>query len=154
MQTYSTSSISSIEDIGEKVNEFEKDPEGANKILLLTKDDNLIHDYFHYFECWWDASNCLSGVLMKMPKTEEENTKYWINYTGDIVVYLGNSINSETVNGQNENDGTYWDLKGLYPFFVGSTARIKERQNELEIYIDSIGRRFKAKIPDEFRRSG
>lgn len=147
------SSISSIEDLGKKANEQQKDPQGANKILLMTKDDNLIHDYFHYFECWWDASNCLSGVLLKMPKTEEENTNYWINYTGDILVYMGNSINTEVVTNQSEKDGTYWDLQGLYPFFVGTTSRIKERQNELEIHIDSIGRRFKAKIPDEFRQA-
>ena len=43
------SSISSIENLGQKVNELEKDPQGANKILLVTKDDNLVHDYFHYF---------------------------------------------------------------------------------------------------------
>ena len=147
------SSVSSIEDFGQKANELQRDPQGANKILVVTKDDNIVHDYFHYFECWWDANNCLSGVLLKMPKTEEENTNYWINYVGDIVVYMGNSINTEVITNQSEKDGTYWDLQGLYPFFVGSTSRIKERQNDLEIYIDSIGRRFKSKIPDEFRQA-
>ena len=147
------SSISSIENLGQKVNELEKDPQGANKILLVTKDDNLVHDYFHYFECWWDANDCLSGVLLKMPKTEEENTKYWINYVGDIIVYMGNSINTDVVTNQGDTDGTYWDLQGLHPFFVGTTSRIKERQNELEIYIDSIGRKKKKKIPDEFRQA-
>ena len=152
-----TSSISDMGKIGDAVNEATKDKEGANNIIVMTKDDNLTHNYFHYFECWWDANNCLSGVILKMPKTEVENTKYWVKYTGQVCIYMGNNIANEMFETKGK-DGTvsnnkYWDLKGMYPFFQGTISRIKEKPDELEVHVDSIGKRFKAKIPKEFREA-
>ena len=152
--------VSSILDpskIGDAVNQASKHNEGANNIIVMTKDDNLTHNYFHYFECWWDANNCLSGVIIKMPKSETENTKYWINYRGQVLIYMGNNVPNamyDTVDEEGTtNNNKYWDLKGMYPFFQGTVTRIKEKQDELEIHVDSIGRRFKAKIPKEFREA-
>ena len=152
-----TSSISNMEKIGEAVNEADSNKEGANNIIVMTKSDNLTHNYFHYFECWWDANNCLSGVILRMPKSETENTKYWINYRGEVCVYMGNNIANSMQETKNKdgtvNNNKYWDLKGMYPFFQGTISKIKEKPDEMEIHIDSIGKRFQAKIPKEFREA-
>ena len=146
-----TSNITDV-NLQENINNQEDNP--YNKIVIHTEKDNLVHNYFHYFDMYWDAGDVMSSAILKLPKTDVENTKYWITYTGYVTIYLGNEINVE----QHKNKGekteyNYFDLQGLYPIFKGEIGRIKEYNKELEIHIDSIGKRFKQKIPEEFRQS-
>ena len=59
---------------------------------------------------YWDAGDCVSSVVLKLPKTDIENTKYWITYTGDVTIYLGNEINTEMQKSKNSDKDNY-DLK-------------------------------------------
>ena len=146
-----------IENVNLQENYNNQDSEPSNNIVVYTRQDNLTHNYFHYFDLYWDAGDCLSSVTLKMPKTDTGNTQYWITYTGEVEIYTGNNINHTTQSTTDENNSstsqTYWDLQGLSPLFRGEIGRIKEYQEVLEIHIDSIGKRFKQKIPDEFRQS-
>jgi hypothetical protein len=145
---------SNITDVNLQENIDNQEDNPYNRIVIHTEKDNLVHNYFHYFDMYWDAGDCMSSVILKLPKTDIENTKYWITYTGDVMVYLGNEINTEMHKSQDQNtSNTYWDLQGMKPIFKGEIGRIKEYNKELEIHIDSIGKRFKQKIPDEFRQA-
>ena len=147
-------SISSITDVNLQENIDSQEDNPYNKIVIHTEKDNLVHNYFHYFDMYWDAGDCMSGVILKLPKTDKDNTKYWITYTGDVVVYLGNEINTEMHKSTPEsNNETYFTLNTMKPIFKGEIGQIKEYNKELEIHIDSIGKRFKQKIPEEFRQS-
>lgn len=147
----------SIENVNLQENYDNQDPEGSNNIIVLTLADNITHNYFHYFDLYWDAGDCMSSVTLKMPKTDTENTKYWITYQGEVEIYTGNNVDKLMQSTTNENNtatnDVYWSLQGLSPIFRGEVGRIKEYQNVLEIHIDSIGKRFKQKIPDEFRQA-
>ena len=147
----------SIENVNLQENYDNQDKDASNNIIIHTVKDNLTHNYFHYFSMYWDAGDCMSSVVLKMPKTDTGNTKYWITYTGDVEVYTGNNIDKMTQSTTDENNSvtneTYWDLQGMSPLFRGEVGRIKEYQDFLEIHIDSIGKRFKQKIPDEFRQA-
>ena len=44
------------------------------------------------------------------------------------------------------NNETYFTLNTMKPIFKGEIGQIKEYNKELEIHIDSIGKRFKQKI--------
>ena len=143
---------SSIVDVNLQENIDKQEDNPYNKIIIHTEKDNLVHNYFHYFDMYWDAGDCLSSVVLKLPKTNEENTKYWITYTGDVCIYLTNDVNRE-MHKTNDNVNTYWGLQGAKSIFKGEIGRIKEYHEELEIHIDSIGKRFKQKIPEEFRQA-
>lgn len=147
----------SIETINLQENYDNQMEDGSNNIIIYTVKDNLTHNYFHYFDMYWDAGDCMSSVTLKMPKTDTGNTKYWVAYTGEVEVYTGNNVNKTTQSTTDENNSstpeTYWDLQGMSPIFRGEIGRIKEYQDVLEIHIDSIGKRFKQKMPDEFRQS-
>lgn len=146
-----TSNITDV-NLQENINNQEDNP--YNKIVIHTEKDNLVHNYFHYFDMYWDAGDVMSSAILKLPKTDVENTKYWITYTGYVTIYLGNEINVEKHKNKGETtEYNYFDLQGLYPIFKGEIGRIKEYNKELEIHIDSIGKRFKQKIPEEFRQS-
>jgi hypothetical protein len=90
-----------------------------------------------------------------------ENLTYWTTYTGQLTIYVGNDFVFDYVNANahnTEQDAVnsitkYWDNSGIKPFFRGEVSRIKEQQNDITIYVDSIGRRFQQKIPDDFRQS-
>lgn len=132
-----------------------------NNIVVITAQDNLIHNYFTYVETSWDAINCLSVAVIKMPKMNAENVAYWTNYTGQLTIYIGNDFVFDYVNSNSystEQDAAnaltkYWDNSDIKPFFKGEIARIKEFDKDIRIYVDSIGRRFQQKIPDDFRQS-
>ena len=147
---------SNIVDVNLNENLSNQDTNPSNQIIVHTEADNLVHNYFHSFSLYWDAGDPLSGVIIKLPKTDTENTKYWITYKGEVTIYLGNNINHTWEKQENNNavnNTEYWELKGMLPIFRGETGIIKEYQKVLEIHIDSIGKRFKQKIPDEFRQA-
>lgn len=151
-------SINNLEDIPANKTE---DIEPNNNIVVITADDNLIHNYFYDLDVSWDSSNCLSTAIIKMPKMNTENTNYWATYQGQLTIYIGHNFTFDYVNNNkfsNEQDAAnslskYWDNSNIKPFFRGEVARIKEFQSEITIYVDSIGRRFQQKIPEEFRQS-
>lgn len=117
-----------------------------NEMLILTRDDGLVHNYFHYFECYWDAGDCLATVILKFPKTDRSMISYWSKYQGDVYIYSGKEFSKARF----ESDEAY-DIDDITPIFVGSVSHIREFYNEIEIYIHNIGTRFKQKIPEEFR---
>lgn len=156
IDTSQLGTTTTIENLNETANQLSQDKKPANNIVVLAKRDNVTHNYFHYFELYWDARDCLSSIIMRMPKTDVDNTKYWINYTGDIVLYMGDKTPDEQITTDKNNKMSttnYWDLQGQKPIFQGEITRVKEMKNELEIHVDSIGIRFKQKIPEEFRQA-
>ena len=156
VDTSQLGTTTNIENLNETVNQLSQEQKPGNNIIVLAKRDNITHNYFHYFKLYWDARDCLSSIIIRMPKTDVDNTKYWINYTGDIVLYMGpkNPDQQVTTDENNKTSTTsYWDLQGQTPIFQGEVTRIKETSKELEIHVDSIGRRFKQKIPEEFRQT-
>ena len=149
-----------IEDIAKEVNK-DKDKKPINQITVITADDNLVHNYFYDFEHSWDASNCLSTAIIKMPKMNTENINYWATYQGSLTVYGGYNFVLDKVNSNSHESeqeaanalaqfGIDSDVK---PFFRGTISRIKEYQTYIVLYLDSIGVRFKQKIPDDFRQA-
>lgn len=136
-----------ISKIGEQVNN-QDNKEAVNNIMVVSEVDNLVHNYFHYFEMSWDALDCLSTIILRLPKTDVNNTNYWISYTGDLSVYLGNNIKSEY-----KDKEKFYDKGDLIPVFKGSVSRVKEHSNQISIQVTGIGKRFKQKIPQEFRES-
>lgn len=146
-----------IENLNEQINIDKQDPKTFNQVILLTEKDNIVHNYFHYFEMYWDAGDCMSSAIVKFPKTKKSNTKYWINYDGEISIYMGDKASLKTLKQASKTiknaQDTYWFIDGMTPFFKGEIGQIKEKTKELEIRIDSIGKRFKQKIPEEFRQS-
>lgn len=146
-----------IENLNEAINIDKQDPKTFKQVIIHTEKDNLIHNYFHYFDMYWDARDCMSSAKVKFPKTKKSNLKYWLNYTGEIAIYMGADITTKKVQStssqaKNQYD-TYWTLNGMTPFFKGTIGQIKEKNNEFEVRIDSIGKRFKQKIPEEFRQN-
>jgi len=149
---------SSIEDVNLNENLNNQESEPSNQVIIHTEADNLVHNYFHFFNMYWDSKDPLSSAILKLPKTDTGNTKYWITYTGEITIYLGSDIKKkqeQTTNDKNNTTSseTYWGLQGAQPIFRGDIGRIKEFNDTLEIHVDSIGKRFKQKIPDEFRQA-
>ena len=149
-----------LDDIAKKINyQTSKDP--INNITVITADDNLIHNYFTDMDISWDASNCLSSAIIKMPKLDTENTNYWANYHGQLTIYAGYNFTFDYVNNNShptEQDAAnsltkYWDNSDIRPFFRGEVSRVKEEEKQITLYVDSIGRRFQQKIPDEFRQA-
>lgn len=149
-----------IDDITKAVNKkSSKDP--INNITVITAEDNLIHNYFTSMDVSWDALNCLSTAIIKMPKMNAENTNYWTTYTGQLTIYAGYNFTFDYVNHNShptEQDAAnslikYWDNSDIKPFFRGEISRVKELEEEIIIYVDSIGRRFQQKMPDEFRQA-
>lgn len=136
-----------ISQIGEEVNKGDKS-EPANNILVVSQQDNLTHNYFHYFDLYWDARDCQSNAILRMPKTTQENINYWISYQGNVTVYFGNNIKSEFKDGDR-----YYDNENLSPVFTGEIGHVKEYYNQIEVQVISIGKRFKQKIPQEFREA-
>ena len=150
----------SLDDLAKAVNQQDlKEP--INNITVITAEDNLIHNYFTSMDVSWDASNCLSSAIIKAPKMNTENTNYWTTYTGQLTIYAGYNFTFDYVNSNSystEKDAAnslikYWDNSNITPFFKGEISRVKEKENDIVIYVDSIGRRFQQKIPDEFRQA-
>ena len=150
----------SLDDLAKAVNQQDlKEP--INNITVITVEDNLIHNYFTSMDVSWDASNCLSSAIIKAPKMNTENTNYWTTYTGQLTIYAGYNFTFDYVNSNSystEKDAAnslikYWDNSNITPFFKGEISRVKEKENDIVIYVDSIGRRFQQKIPDEFRQA-
>lgn len=149
-----------LDDIAKEVNKSD-DNAPINNITVITSDDNLIHNYFTDMDVSWDASNCLSTAIIKMPKMGTENTNYWATYYGQLTIYAGHDFTFDYVNSNShptEKDAAqslvkYWDNSNILPFFKGEISRMKEFENDIVIYVDSIGRRFQQKIPDDFRQS-
>ena len=156
----------------EKIEDITKIPQVANEkaaddtepvtsIMVVTSDDNLIHNYFHSFETSWDATNCLQIVTLKMPKMGQQNINYWSTYTGQLTVYMGYNFTYDKVNANQfdteqsaaESLARYWDNSDVKPFFRGEIDRIKEYQTNITIYVKNIGARFQQKIPEEFRQA-
>lgn len=150
----------SLDDIGKKVNENTSN-KPINNITVITAEDNLIHNYFTSMDVSWDASNCLSTAIIKAPKMDTENTNYWTTYTGQLTIYAGYNFVFDYVNNNSnptEQDAAnslvkYWDNSGIKPFFRGEISRVKEFNNDIVIYVDSIGIRFQQKMPDDFRQA-
>lgn len=152
--------ITKLDDINTANNQDDKQ-EPMNNIVVITSDDNLIHNYFYSLDVSWDASNCLSSAIIKMPKMDAENVNYWATYQGQLTIYIGHDFVFDYVNSNSygtEQDAAnalikYWDNSDILPLFKGEISRIKERENDITVYVDSIGRRFQQKIPDEFRQA-
>lgn len=152
--------ITKLDDINTAKNQDGKQ-EPMNNIVVITSDDNLIHNYFYSLDVSWDASNCLSSAIIKMPKMDAENVNYWATYQGQLTIYIGHDFVFDYVNSNSygtEQDAAnalikYWDNSDILPLFKGEISRIKERENDITVYVDSIGRRFQQKIPDEFRQA-
>lgn len=152
--------ITKLDDINTANNQDDKQ-EPMNNIVVITSDDNLIHNYFYGLDISWDASNCLSSAIIKMPKMDAENVNYWATYQGQLTIYIGHDFVFDHVNSNSygtEQDAAnaltkYWDNSDILPLFKGEISRIKERENDITVYVDSIGRRFQQKIPDEFRQA-
>ena len=148
-----------IEDITSKANDTES--KTINSITVITAEDNLIHNYFFDFDHSWDATNCLSTATIKMPKMGTENINYWSTYQGAVTVYGGHDFTFDKVNSNSHSSeqeaanslSQYNDDSDIKPFFKGTVSRIKEYQTYIVLHLDSIGIRFKQKIPDEFRQS-
>lgn len=152
--------VKKTEDIAKKENKKKK-KKVINQITVITTEDNLIHNYFFDFQHSWDATNCLSIATIKMPKMDQENINYWSTYQGTITIYGGYDFTLDKVNKsshQTEQEAAnslaqYSENSDIIPFFRGTIGKIKEYQTYIAIYVDSIGVRFKQKIPDEFRQS-
>ena len=148
-----------IEDVQSQANNDLK--KTINSITVITAEDNLIHNYFFDFDHSWDATNCLSTATIKMPKMGTENVNYWATYQGAVTVYGGHDFTFDKVNSNShatEQEAAnslaqYNDNSDIKPFFKGTISRIKEYQTYIVLHLDSIGIRFKQKIPDDFRQS-
>lgn len=160
-----TGMLEKVEDI-KKISEKPKttakeDSEPVTSIMVVTAEDNIIHNYFYSFETSWDAINCLQIVTLKMPKMGQKNIDYWSNYTGQLTVYMGYNFTYDKVNANQfsteqdaaESLARYWDNSKVKPYFRGEVDRIKEYKNDITIYVKNIGARFKQKIPEEFRQA-
>ena len=152
-----------VKDISEIVqisNEKNRTPKPISNITVITSEDNLIHNYFYDFDVSWGAHNCLSVATIKMPKTDKKNIQYWANYQGTVTVYAGYNFKIDKVNKNThatEEEAShslvkYGENADIKPFFRGTVNDIKEYQNYITVYINSIGVRFKQKIPEEFRQ--
>ena len=153
--------VDNLEQIGQIVNDSKEKQDPVNNIVVITAEDNIIHNYFYYMDVSWDASNCLSSAIIKMPKMDTKNINYWSTYTGQLTIYAGYNFKFDKVNSQKFNEeqeavnsiSRYWDNSNITPFFRGEVSRIKETQTEITIYVDSIGKRFQQKIPEDFRQA-
>lgn len=153
--------VDNLEQIGQIVNDSKEKQYPVNNIVVITAEDNIIHNYFYYMDVSWDASNCLSSAIIKMPKMDTKNINYWSTYTGQLTIYAGYNFKFDKVNSQKFNEeqeavnsiSRYWDNSNITPFFRGEVSRIKETQTEITIYVDSIGKRFQQKIPEDFRQA-
>lgn len=153
--------VDNLEQIGQIVNDSKEKQDPVNNIVVITAEDNIIHNYFYYMDVSWDASNCLSSAIIKMPKIDTKNINYWSTYTGQLTIYAGYNFKFDKVNSQKFNEeqeavnsiSRYWDNSNITPFFRGEVSRIKETQTEITIYVDSIGKRFQQKIPEDFRQA-
>ena len=153
--------VFNVEDIGKTVNKESEPARPINSLTVITAEDNLIHNYFYDLEYSWDASNCLTVATIKMPRLDTENINYWTTYNGQVTIYGGYNFTFDKVNNNNfttEQDAAnslvkYGEGSDIKPLFRGNVARIKEYQTHATVYVDSIGVRFKQKIPDEFRQS-
>lgn len=135
--------------------------EPVTSIMVITSEDNLIHNYFYSYETSWDATNCMQIVILKMPKMGQKNINYWSTYTGQLTVYMGYNFTYDKVNANTygteqdaaESLARYWDNSKVKPFFRGEIDRIKEYKNDITIYVRNIGARFQQKIPEDFRQA-
>ncbi len=160
IESLSSNINNSLEAIAEAVNKQDIQ-QPINNITVITADDNLIHNYFSSLDVSWDASNCLSSAIIKAPKMDTINTNYWTTYTGQLTIYAGYNFTFDYVNNNaypTEQDAAnsltkYWDNSNIKPFFRGEINKVKEMENDIIIYVDSIGIRFQQKMPDEFRQS-
>lgn len=156
----------------EKAEDISKIPKAAAKkakdntepvtsIMVVTSEDNLIHNYFYSFETSWDDINCLQMVILKMPKMGQKNIQYWANYTGQLTVYMGYNFTYDKVNSSQfsseqeaaESVARYWDNSDVKPYFRGEVDKIKEYKSNITIYVKNIGARFQQKIPEDFRQA-
>ena len=135
--------------------------EPYTSVMVITSEDNLIHNYFYSFETSWDAGSCLQIAKIKMPKMGQENINYWSTYTGQLTIYIGYNFTFDHVNSNSYKTEQaaaasvtkYWDNSDVKPFFRGEIDKIKEYQNDITIYVKNIGGRFQQEIPEEFRQS-
>ena len=91
-----------ITKIPKKANEkANQTAEPVTSIMVVTSEDNLIHNYFYSYETSWDATNCLQIAIIKMPKMGQENINYWATYTGQLTIYMGYNFTFDKVNNNN-----------------------------------------------------
>ena len=133
-----TPTIQSIQNLATE----SKTTKPSNEFIVITKTDNMAHNYFHYCEVYWDVGDCLSQAIIRFSKSDHTNTNYWIKYEGDVWLYAGHDIHKDAKNKQE-----YYDLDtGDPPFFVGEVYDVQEYAFEFEVKIRSIGFRFKTSI--------
>lgn len=153
--------LETVETIPETANTLKNDIEPVTSIMVITAQDNLIHNYFYSYETSWDATNCLQIAIIKMPKMNQENVNYWATYTGQLTIYMGYNFTLDKVNQSTHATEQeianfitrYWDNSGVKPYFRGEVDKIKEYKNDIIIYVKNIGARFQQKIPEDFRQS-
>ena len=109
----------------------------CEQILVKTTSDGKMHKYFSEFEMNYDVDFAVAPGTLTCGKTDDEMIKYWTNNDDYVTVYSG------YVDENNDDK--------LIEVFYGKVSMVKQVGYKLEIQIDNIGRRFKQKIPDEFR---
>ena len=160
-----TGMLEKVEDISKipkaAAKKVKDDAEPITSIMVITSEDNLIHNYFYSFETSWDESNCLQMVVLKMPKMGQRNIQYWASYIGQLTVYMGYNFTYDKVNANKfsseqkaaESLARYWDNSDIKPYFRGEVDKIKEYKTHIVVYVKNIGARFQQKIPEEFRQA-
>lgn len=109
----------------------------CEQILVKTTSDGKMHKYFSEFEMNYDVDFSVAPATLVCGKTDEDMIKYWTNNDDYITVYSGYV--------DEENDDK------LIEVFYGKVSMVKQIGYKLQIQADNIGRRFKQKIPEEFR---
>ena len=64
VDTSQLGTTTNIENLNETVNQLSQEQKPGNNIIVLAKRDNITHNYFHYFELYWDPRDCLSSIII------------------------------------------------------------------------------------------
>ena len=111
----------------------------CEELVVKTASDEKTHGYFTKFEMNYDVDFAVAPASLFCAKTNDDIVNYWANNNDYVTVYSG------YIDENNDNK--------LIEVFYGKISMVKQRGYKLEIQIDNIGRRFKQKIPEEFRNA-
>jgi hypothetical protein len=108
----------------------------CEKLTVKTASDNKTHGYFTKFYLTYDVNNSVAPASLICGHISDDVIKYWANNNDYVTVYSG-----------------YKDDDKPTEVFYGKVTHVRQRGYQLELQLDNIGRRFKQKIPEEFRSS-
>ena len=135
----SSSSSNSLSDLNTNANDTnnKKATSGVynEELVVKTEDDGQYHTYFDKMTLSNDSRSCLATLQLECMYSKKIMS-YWLSSNQDVDISI-----SQTPSG-----GAKQETK-----FYGKVASIKRKGYKLELQIESIGRRFKQKIPEEFR---